>query len=209
MSVFVESVGLSTISQEFQHLLVSLRGICTGKRSQKDFVGSGRQKIVHLHPADRTKVIAEFRPESAPSHERALGHLEMGKLLHVLFPEHFPRIFYAKKGGKFCIEYIEADQAKKASLAEINQLSLKFRKLGITLDSAESNFKYRDGNLVYVDSVSPWSEFGHAEYSLSALVEFIQTLTDEKQKVLALKHVRRMELLRRKTEERFTRDHPA
>jgi len=88
-------------------------------------------------------------------------------------------------------------------------LSLKFRKLGITLDSAESNFKYRDGNLVYVDSVSPWSEFGHAEYSLSALVEFIQTLTDEKQKVLALKHVRRMELLRRKTEERFTRDHPA
>lgn len=199
MSVVSETLHFPPVSQVMPHFITALREFFSRSANQGEFVGDGREKVVRRHPGDKTKVIAEIRPELVSSHESALGQFELAKLLHILFPNNFPKVFYVKKPAKFCVEYVEQQpMAEPISLKDANDFYLTMRSLGINIDSAGSNFIPRGDAYVYVDLINPWSVDGHPVYSFTDLLNKILELEDESKRIVALKSLERMEKLRRK-----------
>lgn len=198
--------SIDLLKHELTHLKYRIIGILKGKKTNNEVLGKpGREKVVRVHPYDEKKVIAELHPENAVDHRRALGQYELSALIHLLFPDNIPAIYYVRKKGQFCLERIEADSNQpEITIKDETTFSLLMQKIGISIDIARSNLVVRNGKLIYLDnSFIPWSEDGYPKYNKNLLTMAILDHLDSSQQAKALRHLSRLEELRHQTENSY------
>ena len=196
-------IGVDVLKHEVASLTTIVKGILAGQKTNNDVLGNpGREKTVRIHPYDEKKVIAELHPENHSDHIKALGRYELSSLIHLLFPDNIPAIYYVSNKRQFCLERIFADHDQpEITVKEETTFRMLMQEVGLNIDIARSNLVLRNGNLVYLDnSFVPWFEDGYPKYNKDLLAKAILEHIEESQQSQAMHHLNRLEELRHQAE---------
>lgn len=185
----------------------------TDSYPETQFVGSGSYSIVIVDPVDKERVIAfKYRNGGLESRLELLEKYHMHNVLHILFPEHFPKIYTAsQKTGQMRKERVfpNEDQMKLHHALRIGEYQLLYRQIEadvylksgihICLDDYENGNLIYDtqGNLKYIDLID--NSIDQFNYDMDKILNYFEKVngsaSDRKLLVRSLRRIRELDII--------------